>query len=78
MQSLLNYCKETLKNRLLCDGWKKITTKHMTVTAFGGNISGLNAQAATVARIIVVVLIGRPKVNVYHQDSLIHLKINLT
>ena len=50
----------------------------MTVTAFGGNISGLNAQAATVARIIVVVLIGRPKVNVYHQDSLIHLKINLT
>ena len=71
LESLLNFCKETKKSRLLCKGWSKDTTKHMDVTTVGGNYAGLNARAATFARSTLVELIGRPHLDVFNQERLI-------
>ena len=77
MESLLNYCKETYETRLLCEGWTKDTSGHMAVTAVGGNNAGLNSRAAIFARSIVVELIGRPHVDVFHPDLLTPPNIDL-
>ena len=49
----------------------------MNVTAVGGNNAGLNARAATFARITLVELIGRPHLDVVHQERLIPPNIDL-
>ena len=64
LESLLNFCKETQKTRLLCEGFTKDTTGHMDVTTVGGNNAGLNARAATFVSSTVLELIGRPNLDV--------------
>ena len=54
----------------------KNTTGHIGLTAVGMNNDGLNARAATFARITVVELIGPPHLNVCHQERRIFLKID--
>ena len=49
----------------------------MGITAVGGNNTCLNALAAAFGRIIVVELIGRPHLYVFHQERLIPLNIDL-
>ena len=34
---VLQYNKTTQETRLLCDGWTKVTTGHVNVTAVGGD-----------------------------------------
>ena len=75
--SLLNICKETQETRLLCEGWTKDTSGHMGVTAVGGNITNLNARAATFARSTVMELIGRLHLDVVNQERLIPPNIDL-
>ena len=69
--SLLNFCKEVQKTRLLCEGWTENITGHIGVTAVYGNNAGFNARAATFARSTVVKLVGRLHLNVFHQKRLI-------
>ena len=75
-KTLLNYSKETQGTRLLCDGWTKNTSGQMRVTAVGGNHTGLNARAVDFARSAVVELIGRPHLDVWHQERLIPLNVD--
>ena len=49
----------------------------MNVTAVGGNNAGLNARAATFARSILVELIGRPHLDVFHQERFITANLDL-
>ena len=77
LENLLNFCKEVQETRLLSQGWTKVTNGHMIVTAVGGNNAGLNARAATFARNTLVELIGRPHLNVFHQERLIPPNIDL-
>ena len=77
IESLLNFCKETQETRLLCEGWTKDTAGNVGVTGVGGNNAGLNARAAIFARSTVAELIGRPHVDVFHQDRLIPPAIDL-
>ena len=49
----------------------------MNVSAVGGNNAGLNACAATFARNTLVELIGRPHLDVFHQERLILPNIDL-
>ena len=49
----------------------------MVVAAVGGNNAAVNARAATFAGSTVVELIGRPHVDVFHQDRLIPTNIDL-
>ena len=76
-ETLLNFCKETQETRLLCEGWTKDTTGQMGVTAVGGANAGLYARAVDFARSTVVELIGRPHLDVWHQDRLIPPNIDL-
>ena len=68
LESLLHFCKEVKETRLLCEGYKMDTTGHMGVTVVGGNNTGLNVPAATFAKSTVVDLIGRPHLDVFHQE----------
>ena len=77
LESLLNLCKEVQDARLLSEGWTKDTSGHMNVTAVGGNNAGMNARAATFARSTLVKLIGRPHLDVFHQECLIPPNIDL-
>ena len=47
----------------------------MNVTAVNENNAGLNARAATFARSTLVDLIGRPLLDVFHQERLIYPNI---
>ena len=77
VESLLNYSKETLKTRLMCEGWTKTTTGHVNVTAVDGNNVGLNARVVNFARNTPVELIGRPHADVFHQNRLIPPNVDL-
>ena len=77
LESLLNCCKEVQETRVLSEKLTKDTSKHMNVTAVGGNNAGLNARAATFARSTLVELIGRPHLDVFHQECLIPPNIEL-
>ena len=77
VESLLNFCKQVQDTRLLSEGWTKDTSGHMNVTAVGGNNAWLNARAATLARNTLVELIGRPYLDVFHQERLIPPNIDL-
>ena len=77
VKSLLNYSKETKETRLLCEGWTKDTTGHVNVTAVGANNAGLNVRAVNFARSAVVEFIGRPHADVFRQDRLIPLNVDL-
>ena len=70
-------CKEIQETRLLCERWTKDTSRHMSVTAVGGNNAVLNARAAALARSTVVELIGRPHLDVFNQERLIFPNIDL-
>ena len=82
--TLRNFCKKTQEMRLVCEGWTKDTTRHINVTAVGGNNAGLNARAETFARSIVVKFICRPHLDVFNQECLIppnkdlHMKFSLS
>ena len=76
-ETLLNYSKETQETRLLCEGWTKDTSGQIGVTPLGGNNAGLNARAVDFARSAVVELIGRPHLDVWHQERLIPPNVDL-
>ena len=77
LERLLNICKEVQETRLLSEGWTIDTSGHMNVTEVGGNYAGMNARAATFARGTLVELIGRPHLDVFHQERLIPPNIDL-
>ena len=77
LESLLKFCKEVQETRLLSEGWTKDISGHKNVTAVGGTNAGLNARAATLARSTLVELIGRPHLDVFHQERLIPPNIDL-
>ena len=77
LESLLNFCKKVQETRLLSKGWTKGTSGHMNVTAVSGNKAGLNARAATFVRSTLVEIIGRPHLDVFHQERLITPNIDL-
>ena len=77
LESLFNLCKEVQETCLLSEEWTKDTSGHMNVTAVGGNNAGLKARAATFARSTLVELIGRPHLDVFHQERLIFPNIDL-
>ena len=77
LEVLLNNCKETQNTRLLCKSWTKHSSGNMGVTEVSGTNAGLNTRAVTFATSTVVELDGRPHLDVFHQDPLIPLGIDL-
>ena len=77
LETLLNFSKETQDTRLQCEGWTKDSSGNMGVTEVAGTNAGLNTRAVTFATSIVVELVGRHYLDVFHQDRLIHSVIDL-
>ena len=81
LETLLNYSKKTQDTRLLCEGWTKDSSGYMGVTEVAGANAALNTRAVTFATSIVVKLVGRPNLDVFHQDHLyppniyLHMKL---
>ena len=77
LETLLNYSNETQDTRLLCEGWTKDSSGNMGVTEVADANAGLNTRAVTFATSTVVELVGRPHLDVFHQDRLIPPGIDL-
>jgi hypothetical protein len=71
LETLLSFSEETQKTRLITEGWAKDTTGHMAITDLGGANVGLKDRATRFATSTVVELVGRPHLDVFHQNRLI-------
>ena len=77
LETLLNFSKETQETRLQFEGWTKDSSRNMGVTEVAGANAGLNTRAVTFATSTVVKLVGRPHLDVFHQDLIIPPAIDL-
>jgi hypothetical protein len=71
LETLLNYDEEVQKNRMITEGWAKDTAGKMDVTELGGTNIGLKDRATRFATSTVVELVGRPHLDIFHQNRLI-------
>ena len=77
IENLINYNKLISDTRLVAEGWKKDTTEHCQVTdPNNGDNIGLNDRSAWFTRSRVVTLIGRPHLDLFHQEKLIPSNID--
>lgn len=77
IENLINFNKLIFDTRLLAEGWTKDTAGKMTDSDPEGENTGLAARTAWFARSAVVTLIGRPHLDLFHQDKLIPAGIDL-
>ena len=71
LETLLNYSEEVQKYRMITEGWAKDTAGQMDVTELGGTNIGLKDRATRFATSTVVELVGRPHLDIFHQNRLI-------
>ena len=77
VENLINYNNLIANTRLVAEGWKKDTVFHSEVTDPTGDNIGLRERAAWFTESRVVTLIGRPHLDLFHQDKLIPSNIDL-
>lgn len=79
IETALGYSKATQKTRLLAEGWVKDTEGKLgeRVVADNGENAGLVARAKMWKNSKVVELVGRPHVDLFHQNRLIPPGIDL-
>ena len=76
-KTLLNFSKETQDTGLQCEGWTKESSGNMDVTAVAAANASMNTRAVTFAKSTVVKLVSRIQLDLFHQDRLIPLGIDL-
>ena len=77
IENLIHYNKLIADTRLLAEGWKKDMATHYEVTNPAGENRGVTARTASFARSRVLTLIGRPHLDIFHQEKLIPSNIDL-
>ena len=77
VENIINYNKLIADTRLLAEGWTKDTADQMGTTAPGGANLGLRARTAWFAASRVVTLIGRPHLDLFHQEKLIPSNLDI-
>ena len=77
VENLINYTQPVTSTRLLSEGWTKDTANQCGITDPAGANQGLTARAAWYANSRVVTLIGRPHLDLFHQEKLIPANIDL-
>ena len=73
----MNYNTLIADTRLLAEGWKKDIESHCAVANPAGENTGLTETTACFAKSRVDTLIGRPHLQVFHREKLIHSNIDL-
>ena len=71
LETILNYPKEVLDTRMLCEGWVKDTAEQMDVTNPAGANSGLKTRTKAYAQSNVVRLMGRLHLDLFHQEKIL-------
>ena len=77
VENILNYNQLIANTRLLAEGWKKDTAGQLAITNTEGDNHGLHDRAAWFSQSRVVTLIGRPHLDLFHQEKLIPGNIDL-
>ena len=71
IENILNFNQLIANTRLLAEGWKKDTAGQMAIANPEGENRGLHERAAWFTQSRVVTLIGRPHLDLFHQEKLI-------
>ena len=77
VENLINFNKLIADTRLLAEGWTKDTAAEIGVTDAAGANRGLVARTAWFALSRVVTLIGRPHLDLFHQEKLIPANVDI-
>ena len=77
MEDILNFSMDVQNTRLQCQCWHRDTAGQLAVRAHNGDNVGHNRRAAKFAQGHVVEMVGRPHIDMFHQDKLIPPGINL-
>ena len=77
IENLINYNKLISDTRLVAEGWKKDTAGQCQITDPNGDNLGLNDHRTCFTHSRVVTLIGRPHLDLFHQEKLIPSNIDL-
>lgn len=77
LENIINYSQIVTKTRLLAEGWIKDTAAHQQDTDPAGANEGLHDRAQGFNNSHTVCLIGRPHLDLFHQEKLIPANINL-
>ncbi|KAF0147397.1 MAG: hypothetical protein FD143_3072, partial [Ignavibacteria bacterium] len=77
IENLINYNKQVATTRLLTEGWVKDTAAHIAVTDPAGHNHGLRDRAVWFANSRIVTFIGRPHLDLFHQEKLIPSNIDI-
>jgi len=71
IETLLSYDKQVLDTRGRCEGWHMDTAGSFAAMAHDGNNMGLRHRMGWVATSATVTLIGRPHLDLFHQEKCI-------
>ena len=71
IEALVNNSKQLFDTRMKCEGWEKDTAGKLDVTDSAGLNVGLKARELWTAENKTVVLMGRPHLDLFHQERLI-------
>ena len=77
IENLINYDKNVMDTRMLAEGWLKDTAGQMNVTDPTGNNLGLRDRACPFEGSHVVTVIGRPHLDLFHQEKLIPANVDV-
>ena len=71
LETIINYQTDVLKTRMICEGYTEDTAGQMDVTNPAGANTGLGTREASFNASRIVRLIGRPHLDLFHQEKLI-------
>ena len=77
LENIINFNNLVQTTRLRCEGWVKDSAAHINDTDPGGRNEGLTARAVSFQNSQVVTLIGRPHLDLFHQEKLIPSNIDI-
>ena len=77
IENLINFNKDIMETRMLCEGWLKDTTGQLQVTDPAGANRGLQTRTVYYDGSRVVTLVGRPHLDLFHQDKLIPQNVDM-
>ena len=70
-ETILNYPREVLDTRMICEGWTKDTAAQFDVTDPTGANTGLGTREQNYRASRAVRFIGRPHLDLFHQEKLL-------
>ena len=78
LETIINMPKETLTTRLICEGWNKDTAGKLNINDPEGSANNaLDARGHTLEAKATRVLIGRPHLDLFHQEKLIPPNVDI-